>query len=181
MRLEWISLAATTVTTVAQTGWGAKSIEKLSKPLIVTPFLCAKHKDPLFIVGCLTHLAGDVELMRATASVHRGAAYFGIGHIAFLLRAVRQGKRPRFPWLYTAVVAGMIPVIKDPKLIVYSAVLAAYCSVAEPVGGTLFMVSDALIDLSQKHPNRLYDVALMATYGLAQYRLLSEQSGSTQC
>ncbi len=174
MNPRWISLAATAVTAVAQLLPQKRkgSVEKLAKPLIVAPYMLAR-RDPVFTLGCLMHLAGDVELMRADGSLQRGAAYFGAGHLAFLARCVRRGDRPRVPWLYAAAVAGMAPVIRDPKLIAYGAVLAAYSSVAKPpVGGVLFMASDALIELGQHVPSKWGNAAVMTTYGLAQNFLL---------
>ena len=174
MKRGWISLAATVVTTAAQCEPRLARLHKLAKPLIVSPFLIARPKDPLFIAGCLAHLAGDLGLMRAQPSLHRGAMYFGLGHSAFLTRLLLQGQRPRLPLAYAAATAGMAPVIKDPKLIAYAAVLASYCSVADTVGGTLFMISDALIALRRSYPSTFINAAIIATYGLAQYRLLGE-------
>ena len=174
MKRGWISLSATVVTTAAQCEPRLARLHKLAKPLIVSPFLISRPKDPLFIAGCLAHLAGDLELMRSQPSLHRGAAYFGLGHSAFLSRLLLHGKRPRWPLAYVAAVVGMAPVIKDPKLIAYAAVLASYCSVADTAGGTLFMVSDSLIALRRTHPSTLINAAIIATYGLAQYRLLGD-------
>lgn len=172
MKRGWISLAATVVTTVAQCEPRLARLHKLAKPLIVSPFLFSRPKDPLFIAGCVAHLAGDIELMRSQPNLYRGATYFGLGHLAFCARLLQQGQRPRWPLAYATAVAGMAPVIKDPKLIAYAAILASYCSVADTMGGTLFMISDALIDLRRTHPSTFINAAIIATYGLAQYRLL---------
>lgn len=129
-------------------------------------------RDPLFVAGAAAHLMGDIVLLRNDADLRRGALCFGLGHVAFIARQLRAGYRPAFVLPHLAAVAVAAPMVHDKRLMAYGALLATYSSVSHSLGGPLFMISDALIDVKHKYPHPGLDFAVIATYGLAQYCLL---------
>lgn len=139
--------------------------------LIVPPLI--DYRDPLMVVGGIGHAMGDLVLLRANRKLSHGAAWFALGHVAMTLRQLRRGARPQCPWLYAGAWLAAIPIIRDPKLIAYGAVLATYASVSHSWGGPLFIVSDALILANKRLDHPLLDAAVTATYGSAQLLLFA--------
>ncbi|MDO5097466.1 MAG: hypothetical protein Q4D85_01815 [Corynebacterium sp.] len=173
-----VSLAATATTSVAKLCGGKTRAEKLAKPLIVSALMAAQPhrlRDPLFVIGAAAHLAGDIVLLRDGANLRRGALCFGLGHAAFIARRLRAGYRPAFVVPHLAAMAVAAPLVRDAWLITYGALLASYSSLSHSLGGPLFMLSDALIDLKHKYPHPGLDFAVITTYGLAQYLLLGPE------
>ncbi|MDO4760607.1 MAG: lysoplasmalogenase family protein [Corynebacterium sp.] len=166
--LSLMATAATALTKLRPTA----HVEKICKPLIVPALMCSQPqnlKDPLFVLGGVAHLLGDIELMREHGQLYRGAAWFGLGHLAFIIRHLKAGHRPANITAHlVALLCGAL-IVKDPKLIGYGCILATYSTLASPLGGALFIASDSMIALNRTRRNKWLDFGIISTYGLAQW------------
>ncbi|MCS4532106.1 lysoplasmalogenase [Corynebacterium sp. ES2730-CONJ] len=169
-KLAALSLAATGACALAKLT-SNRPLEKISKPIIVPALMLSEPtrlRDPLFAIGGIGHFLGDLELMRDHASLHKGAALFGLGHLAHIARAIKEGKKPKKPLWHLAALGVAAPLVKDPRLIAYAALLATYSSLESPSSGAIFMLSDALIAINRAYPRPYLDASVLATYGVAQ-------------
>lgn len=173
--LRFVSVAATGITTVAKLTKRRK-LQQVAKMLIVPPLI--DYRDPLMVLGGLGHTAGDLVLLRQNRKLEQGAACFAAGHAAMILRQVRRGVRPQYPWVHAGLWLAAVPLIRDPKLLAYGALLAAYSSYSRSLGGPLFVLSDALIIANKRFPHPLLDAAVTVTYGSAQFMLFAPDESS---
>ncbi|WP_433158656.1 lysoplasmalogenase [Kribbella sp. CA-247076] len=178
-----------TVVQVVAIACDAKALKQASKVSLMPLLLSWSRSEkapPLIQAALLASAAGD--LLLETDLQLAGIAAFAAAHVCYL--AVYLGKPGQRSWrvvaaygaLWAALVAVLspglggqrVPVAAYALLLTATAIVSRWHSPRSGLGGTLFLISDALIAMRLAgHNFRGRGILVMTTYAAGQYFLTS--------